>query len=150
MAISLEEFRRQREQIQKHLDWLDAKITAEESVACSTREAEAQRRLLAGRPEQPAKPTEPETESSRAQEAENTTGTRHFDTLKVQNKRASHDTEIAQVSPLAEPPHSDAEVPQFKAKTTEELARVKIGCVVVFVLATALFLFLLFGLPYLL
>ncbi len=26
MAISLEELKRQREQIQKHLDWLDAKI----------------------------------------------------------------------------------------------------------------------------
>ena len=159
MAISLEELRRQREQIQKHLDWLDAKIAAEaDNVACPTREAEAQRRLLAGRPEQSANQTEPETESGNAPATDNFESARHLEDTtaftkskpEVQDKRARHDTEIGQVSPSAEQPESATEAPQFKAKTAEELARAKIGCVVFFVLATALFLFLLFGLPYLL
>jgi hypothetical protein len=40
--------------------------------------------------------------------------------------------------------------PTYQAKTQEELLRAKVGCVVLFVLGIALFLFLLFGLPYLL
>jgi hypothetical protein len=149
MAISLEELRRQRAQIQQHLDWLDAKIAAEQAnVACP----------LAGRPEQPLRQTEPDTASSVYPEAENSADTGHFDdstqvtadTLKVQNEPTHHDSETPQVSAQTGEPDSENEIPQFKAKTSEDLKRAKIGCVVLFVGATALFLFLLFGLPYLL
>ena len=153
MAISLEELRQQRHQIQAHLDWLDAKIADEKQiVACPTREAEAQQRLLAGRPEHEVHQPEPRTESSADTKAENPTDARNRLRSKsdIDQERAAHNPEETQVSPSAEPPDSDTEAPQFKSKTAEEVARAKIGCVVVFVLATALFLFLLFGLPYLL
>lgn len=108
MAISLEELRRQRAQIQQHLDWLDAKIAAAENQAAPALQPET-------RTEQP-RPTE----------------------------RPEH--AVNQTDPDVGP---DTETSQFKAKTSEDLKRAKIGCVVLFVGATALFLFLLFGLPYL-
>ena len=44
---------------------------------------------------------------------------------------------------------SDKELHRYKPPTGDEVLRAKIGCLVLFVLSTTLFLFLLFGLPYL-
>jgi hypothetical protein len=74
MAISLEELKRQREQIQKHLDWLDAKIfelkpqvegseteplrkSAEKSQALETSSTESQTPLPKVEPEPEIEPT---------------------------------------------------------------------------------------------
>mgnify|MGYP001114657122 CR=1 FL=1 len=119
MAIRLEELKRQREQIQKHLAWLDDKIaelTQEAKVADDEKSSPS--------PSQEAQlytsPTVGEDTSAEEAEPPNT-GT--F------------------------PPELDA--PTYKAKTQGELKRAKIGCILFFILGIALFLFLLFGLPYL-
>ncbi|TVP75836.1 MAG: hypothetical protein EA353_13140 [Puniceicoccaceae bacterium] len=147
MAISLEELRRQRAAIQQHLDWLDAKIAAEDTAADTAADSPVAC-PLAGRPEHELPPVacplagrpkhdeSPENDPEPASETGNTEGAR---------ERARHETSEATPEPLADP-----EAPHFKAKTAKEVTRAKIGCVVIFALATALFLFLLFGLPYLL
>jgi len=62
--------------------------------------------------------------------------------------------ETDKVSEAPPPEQEDVEDDQpfgrYKAPTANEIHRAKIGCLVLFVLSTLLFLFLLFGLPYLL
>jgi hypothetical protein len=109
MAISIEELKRQRDHIKKHLDWLDARI----------READTSS-------EGPASTSDPEETVPPTQAAP------------------------ATAQPAAAKPLEEVDTSKFKEKTAQDLRRAKIGCVMIFVLATALFLFLLFGLPYLL
>ena len=120
MAISLEELKRQRDQIQKHLDWLDAKIAE-----------------LAPQAEEKAPalevPTPPKAEAP-AEEVDEATP----------DELPFHRDESVPVVALEMTPSS------YQAKTQSELMRAKVGCLVLFILSTALFLFLLFGLPYLL
>ena len=117
MASLLEELKQQREQIQKHLAWIDAKIAelskkdeGEESDKNVASTATAQECVARTEP-----PSPPEANNE---------------------------------EPLPYEPNLDASA--YKAKTQSELHRAKIGCLVLFVLGCALFLFLLFGLPYLL
>ena len=116
MAISLEELKRQREQIQKHLEWLDAQIAGLETS--SQKESEQ---------------SVPSTVSPEA-------STQNTETVKSQE-------EPSKTAPL---PEHDPEAPHYKAKTKGELRRAQFGCLALFILSNALFLFLLFGLPYLL
>lgn len=51
--------------------------------------------------------------------------------------------------PRPEPEELDKELGRYKAPTANKIQRAKIGCLVLFVLSSLLFLFLLFGLPYL-
>lgn len=137
MAIALEELKRQRDQIQKHLDWLDAKIAAHAAEPAVSPAAEG------SAPAAAAKTSEsPAAQSTTAPEAP---GLANASVPVESTKEPQHRDRIVPAESSAEP-----ELPTFKAKTAEELQRAKIGCVVLFVGATALFLFLLFGLPYLL
>jgi len=113
MPISLEELKRQRAQIRKHLDWLDAKIR-EQSPEGEPPEAAKTAPATA-----PAEP-EPATE------------------IPVAN------TETKELVV----PEVEVEGQVYQPKTQNELFRAKVGCVLFFVLAIVLFLFLLFGLPY--
>jgi hypothetical protein len=115
--ISLEELKQQRAQVQKHLDWLDAKIS-EQSPATEIRSPDL---------EHPAK-----TLPSKGCE-------------QTPPLAPERDATPASLTPGALEIHSD-----YKPKTQSEVLRAKIGCLAFFILATALFLFLLFGLPYLL
>ncbi len=118
MAIPLEELQRQREQIQKHLEWLDAKIRelAPESEQTQT---ESPPKVIAPVESVKAEPEEERSEIDSSEEA----------------KRI---------------PEVEVNGQVYKAKTADELMRAKVGCLVLFVLSCLLFLFLLFGLPYLL
>lgn len=112
MASLHEELKQQREQIKKHLDWLDHRI------------AELSKSEVAKGSEKNAAP--PPTQSD----------------------------------PVAKPPEEaknkavpylpDPDAPAYKEKNQGELRRAQFGCLALFILSTALFLFLLFGLPYLL
>ncbi len=125
MAISLEELKRQREQIQKHLNWLDTKIAELEPP-----EAKPNSETAAA----PKEVSTPKVES-KSEEAEPTETT-------PENKETG-DANMIAMSP-------EIEGSTYKAKTQDELMRAKVGCFVLFVLGCLLFLFLLFGLPYLL
>lgn len=116
MASLLEELKQQREQIQKHLAWLDAKI-AELSKKDEGKESD---KSVAS--------------TATAQEAVTST--------EPPNPQEAND------EPLPYEPDPDS--PAYQAKTQGELRRAQIGCLVLFILSCALFLFLLFGLPYLL
>lgn len=127
MAISLEELRRQREQIQKHLDWLDAKIAAEASDQPTTSQD----------PKSPVQAEVTDTTEATPQTSELPAPTEASAALQRSDSSLKDD-------------RFESEQPEFKAKTAEELKRAQIGCIALFILATTLFLFLLFGLPYLL
>lgn len=114
MAISLEELKRQREQIQQHLEWLDAKITELDHPK-----------------------TSPEPKPEKAE-------------VGAPNEAAETPPKTEYPSASAPAHLPDIEAPTYKAKTQGEVRRAKIGCFVLFILSTLLFLFLLFGLPYLL
>lgn len=112
MPPLLEELKQQREQIKKHLEWLDGKI------------GELSKGEAVGSSEKNTAPTPPPSE----------------------NAPASKPSEAGKAPPFV--PDSDA--PAYKEKTQGELRRAQFGCLALFILSTALFLFLLFGLPYLL
>lgn len=124
MAISLEELKQQREQIQKHLERLDAKIGEFPSNEAGASKADEVTLATPPLPEGAQLYIPPETHES-----------------KVAAKESKPNV------PTYEP---DPDAPQYKAKTADELMRTKVGCFVLFVLSIVLFLFLLFGLPYLL
>jgi hypothetical protein len=124
MAISLEELKRQREQIQKHLEWLDAKIGEFTTSETELPKAEEVPEVTPPRPEGSQHHIPPETVASQ--------------TVPGQDKPNA---------PTYEP---DPDAPEYKAKTANELRRAKVGCLLLFILSVALFLFLLFKLPYLL
>lgn len=112
MASLLEELKQQREQIKKHLEWLDRKI-AELSKGDVNESAENSAVPL---------PPENDPETKPLEEAK--------------NKSSSFEP--------------DPDAPTYKESTQGELRRGQFGCLALFILSCALFLFLLFGLPYLL
>lgn len=120
MAISLEELRRQREQIQKHLDWLDAKIREQEPVGEQPKPLVEKAETVAAKPELIKAPKEAATETP----------------------NASTETEEVTV------PKVEIEGQVYQSKTQDDLLHAKVGCFLFFVLAIVLFIFLLFGLPY--
>jgi sortase (surface protein transpeptidase) len=61
MALSLEELKQQRAQIQKHLDWLDAAIA---ELGPASEEPKASEAEPTTAPAKPALPTEPPTSST--------------------------------------------------------------------------------------
>lgn len=148
MAIPLDELKRQREQIQKHLDWLDAQIAEQDgSMASRAKAAETKAEAPTRSPGQPLEKVGPDA-SSEAPSKADTEAEAATKTPEGARERARHAADQAQVAPVADFEMPDPEAPQFKAKTAEEARRAKIGCFAVFILATALFLFLLFVLPY--
>ena len=66
------------------------------------------------------------------------------------DKSGGSDETAEAPSPHLEDEALDETFGRYKAPTANDIQRAKIGCLVLFVLATLLFLFLLFGLPYLL
>ncbi|WPJ94834.1 hypothetical protein SH580_15485 [Coraliomargarita algicola] len=128
MAITLEELKQQREQLQKHLDWLNAKI----AELSPTTEGEPSPEPSKKQSPPPASSPPPATTSTQSEPT----------TEPTTEPRQPNDAELA-------PPALDIES-SYKPKTQSEIQRAKIGCLLIFAFATALFLFLLFGLPYLL
>lgn len=116
----LKELRTQRELIRKHLAWLDQKIGA---LTGESRKAE----VASVDPEVPVEPAEATAESSSSVN----------DSTAAKSVGSSED-------------ELDRELSRYAPPTGDSVLRAKIGCLVLFVLSTALFLFLLFGLPYLL
>lgn len=116
----LDELKKQRELIQKHLAWLDQEIAKQTSEPPnqSTKDAQPAREKLKLVGATPG--NNPETTTRQE--------TRHpFPEINETNE-LSNGVQPSQM-------HSD-------------IAKAKIGCVVIFVGAVGLFLFLLFGLPY--
>jgi hypothetical protein len=124
MPLSLEELKQQRAQIQQHLDWLDAKIAEQQHLKPKT-EAE--------------KNTTPVESPKTSAESETSTEPTEVQPDPQPNLHTDLPAEIA-----------DIDAPTYKAKTQDEIMRAKIGCLALFILSIVLFLFLLFGLPYLL
>jgi hypothetical protein len=131
MAISLKELKQQREQIQKHLDWLDVKIAELELI---------EPKIDAGKPAVPLTVATPQVEAA----ASNAPA----DPKPEEATETPARTEPVVVPALVHMP--DIEAPTYQAKTQGAVRRAKIGCFVLFILGISLFLFLLFGLPYLL
>jgi hypothetical protein len=126
MSIPDKELKQQREQIQKHLEWLDAKIAEQE--ATSENDAPTEAEVLAEVPTPPL----PEGAQLSQPPVDKATATTETDQLSAK---------------VALAPDS---VSSYRPKTQSDVLRAKIGCFAFFILGTALFLFLLFGLPYLL
>jgi hypothetical protein len=124
MSEPLEELRAQRALIQKHLNWLDAQITHAES---SGRESS-----------QSPTPSTDEITSKAATEPVT------VETPPV----VSISEQTAPVSTVAKPIH---DIDEFTpaGSNGSDLRRAQIGCLAFFAIVTLSFLFLLFGLPYL-
>jgi hypothetical protein len=140
MATSLEELQRQRAQIQSHLDWLDAKIAECNASNAKHHRAESEWTLPIEKNERTSHQAPPPKTPSSNPSVEATV-----------KKEASPPAEEIVPEALSSLP----ELPGIKkstyvAKTQSELRRAKIGCFALFVFGCLLFLFLLFGLPYLL
>ncbi|MEO0511071.1 MAG: hypothetical protein AAF065_14570 [Verrucomicrobiota bacterium] len=119
----LEELRTQRKLIQKHLEWIEKKIIELE------RRDEGSSTLPASLETAEAGPSSVEPSKNSTEET------------KIESARSEallENSEEEQVLKAYQPP------------TGSDVARAKIGCLVLFFLSIALFLFLLFGLPYLL
>jgi len=129
MTISLEELKQQREQIRKHLEWLDAKISELAPSETEAHKAEGPTEAMPPLPAGAQLYTPPAPEESQGATAPET---------------AEADQPLPKV---AVAPNIES---SYKPKTQREVLRAKIGCLALFILSTALFLFLLFGLPYLL
>lgn len=150
MAISLEELQQQRQQVQQHLAWLDAKIgeLSPEDPAASTIKAPRSQAQTA--PTAPtANSSAPETSPAQTPAHPNSNETGSETSQPEPTAESPSQADSSTAPPVPAPPVPDIES-SYKNKTQSEIQRAKIGCLVLFVLATALFLFLLFGLPYLL
>lgn len=151
MAISLEELKKQREQIKKHLEWLDQKIDELGGHEEDAKEATAPLKLKASAEESvEVEIAETKEETKAIEVTEETNVADAIDTPAIESTGKEPAKE-----PTAEPapPHlfePDPNAPVYKAKTQGELRKAQIGCVFIFIVSIALFLFLLFGLPYLL
>lgn len=123
MASSLDELKKQRALVQQHLAWLDQQIADQSKGAA-----------------------QPSNESPQTSEREK---------LKLVGSKPT-------VAPSSTPPrvetrHPFPEIGESKEMSSGvqpsqvhgDIAKAKVGCVVLFVGAVGLFLFLLFGLPYL-
>ncbi|MGZ0657422.1 hypothetical protein ACWPKS_17625 [Coraliomargarita sp. W4R72] len=137
MAISLEELKQQRKQIQQHLEWLDAKISLASQESSDSCDEPTEARQT---PESPATAKVPQLPPG----AQLYTPPESDRPPAVEAKAEPH-TEASKAE-LASPSIEST----YKPKTQSEVLRAKVGCLVIFVLAISLFLFLLFGLPYLL
>lgn len=123
MSESLEELRAQRDLIQQHLNWLDAQITSAEE------EGSTEQRTTAG----------------------------HQAAVAARAVTAPVETPTAAVAPNYAPAESTTPYPptlefdeaHHPSSKTSDLKRAQIGCFLFFSIAILLFLFLLFGLPYL-
>ncbi len=129
MDKSIEELRAQRDLIKKHLDWLDHKL------------AEAESRPSGDGP--PAPTAEPETLIAAT-----------APTAAAALTATTPETAATPANPTAETSSESPELildPEriLAAPPPMDLRRAKIGCLVFFAVASFLFLFLLFGLPYL-
>ena len=136
MAITLEELKQQCKQIQQHLDWLNSKIAEmEHPKGISPIETKADKPAVALASATPQVETPASTEPTEEPKPEEATKT---------PPKSEPSTAPA---PVYTP---DIAAPTYQAQTQGEVRRAKIGCFVFFILATALFLFLLFGLTNLL
>ncbi|MFP4165620.1 MAG: hypothetical protein ACLFUF_00445 [Opitutales bacterium] len=128
MADWLDGLRAQRKLVQEHLDWLDRRIE------------EAERTEPAGRPLSTARRSGEDVTADSIEEsasADKETGT------------ATNEDSAAASSHERSPGLSDTEEAVFASKANLEVRRLQIGCFLIFLGATAIFLLLLFGLPYL-
>ncbi|MDQ8194914.1 hypothetical protein QEH59_10785 [Coraliomargarita sp. SDUM461004] len=167
MAITLEELQKQRQQVQAHLHWLDAKIaeqstlahddtpTVSTSPAQNSEDAESNTSIQLEKQSASPKPfnAKPENESDGSQTASPPplpSGAQIY-------TPPTEYTPPTKKSPtsVTEPPYplesatSDFES-TYKPKTQNDILRAKIGCLALFIVAVCMFLFFLFGLPYLL
>lgn len=117
----LEELRAQRELIRKHLDWIEQKIAEQEG----SEKPDDQGSVGCPQPPSGQAPDSDETElvPPQTEDEPNTDGENDEEEQALQT---------------------------YRPASGNDVTRAKIGCLVLFVLSTALFLFLLFGLPYLL
>ena len=117
----LEELRAQRELIRKHLDWIEQKIAEQEG----SEKPDDQSSVGCPQPPSGQAPDSDETElvPPQTEDEPNTDGENDEEEQALQT---------------------------YRPASGNDVTRAKIGCLVLFVLSTALFLFLLFGLPYLL
>ena len=139
MAQSLKELRAQRALIQQHLNWLDQQIAQADGDTSGTAETSGGTTTpLAAKPE-PAK------------RADAPIATPTLETAKLKASDAapteSPSTPVIETEEKATPlDYLGVSGPQAPAQS--DIAKAKIGCFVVFIGGTLLFLFLLFGLPY--
>ena len=128
MPDPLEELRAQRDLVRSHLEWLDRRIREAEA------ERESERR---------------ENGNGAAPEAAGQTG------IPADSAADAPTSAAAATGAADDAPPQSTETPEpaidghFVSTAAIDANRAKLGCVVVFVAVTALFLFLLFGLPYL-
>ena len=124
MSEPLKELRAQRDLIQTHLTWLDTQIAAAEGCAA----------------QHPASPDQP---SALPSDAAPTPKVAEAPTVAAAQHRASHEPKI--------PPASAIKIDQERqlATRTSDVRSAQLGCFLFFVGSILLFLFCLFGLPYL-
>jgi hypothetical protein len=156
MDQSLEELRAQRASIKAHLDWLDQQIAAAEPQIAEPQIAEPQppgaEPPIAG-----AEPPIPESPQNLQQEPESATARATHRTIPANEVAPIADAPIAD-APIADAPIADAPIADvslelehiLQSAPTTNIKRTQAGCLLIFVAAAALFIFLLFGLPYLL
>ncbi|MGJ8649741.1 MAG: hypothetical protein ACSHX4_05235 [Opitutaceae bacterium] len=121
MDQSLEELRAQRELIRKHLEWIDRQLAAAET----------------------GKPSEPTSETTSPSEAP--------ETPKASPVKTAPPAEATEgtAAPEGSKVFVNDDPERLHAPAPVDLTRAKIGCLALFFLSSFLFLFLLFGLPYL-
>lgn len=143
MALSLEELRHQREQIQQHLNWLDAHIA---QLDHST-PVDAQHRNWA-KLHWNLQTKEAAQTSPLAIEPAATTHTLNTSASSLSGRARCLRSSTSPDTPTA--PEASDIADRYEPHAQHTLFRAKMGCLALFVLSTVLFLFLLFGLPYLL
>lgn len=124
MDESIEELRAQRESIKKHLEWLDRKLA--DAEAGSSPKPSAVKPLEAAKEESQKTPNTPADEPT-----------------------PSDDKSELEIEAKSSPPLPEPDPEQLVAPVQSDIKRATTGCIIFFVLASALFIFLLFGLPYL-
>ncbi|CAA6678281.1 MULTISPECIES: hypothetical protein [unclassified Lentimonas] len=132
MSEPLEELRAQRALIQQHLDWLDARIAASEGSSTIAPLAQGQSQSGAEVPSSPEFATKAEASEPAA-------------------PKSATMAQFAKLpDPIEEPaaPLFDID-PAAQSSTTSDIRKAQIGCLAIFTIAILGFLFLLFGLPYL-
>lgn len=120
MSQSIEELHAQRKLIQKHLDWLDQQI----------REAEAKGSV------------------SRLDVSDKRPETSVPETVAVDPQRIERAGDAE--SDLTETDYGTIDERLMESSNVSEIKQAQVGCLIFFAAITLLFLFLLFGLPYLL
>jgi hypothetical protein len=130
----LEELRAQRALIQKHLAWLDEQIAKLEPT--SPNEAEQTEATVDTQEQAPEKMQNPlESKPAASVLAGSDSKTEGEPSPSLADDDANRSQQLLQ---------------DYKPASGNDIMRAKIGCFALFILGTGLFLFLLFGLPYLL